>query len=380
MTVTSRNGSYAICSGHAERVPRQPDIVTGQVHQVSTPVAIDASRVTAWLCEHVGGLRPPLRYLLVAGGRSNLTYRVEDAEGRAIVLRRPPVSHVLPTAHDMAREYRIIRALASTEVPVPRALGLCEDEGVNGAAFYAMSFVDGLVLRDAGAGQADFSDLSARRATGEQLVDVLASLHAVDVDAVGLGDLAKREGYVERQLRRWSAQFEQTKGAGVVAPGAVEAVGAALAGRIPPQRRMGIVHGDFRLDNAVILPDGSVAAVLDWELCTLGDPMADVGTFLVYWTPPDEGAPILGRTPASTLEGFLKGPALLERYATTSGADVSDVTFFMAFGYWRLACILQGVYARYRAGARGGEPEGVEELPSTVARLASLATATLQAS
>lgn len=343
----------------------------------TTPVGIRSAAVTAWLCEHVEGLRPPLHFLLVAGGRSNLTYRVEDAEGRAVALRRPPVSHVLPTAHDMAREHRIIRALSPTPVPVPLPLGLCEDEAVNGAPFYVMSFVDGLVLRDAATADAVFADASARRAAGEGLADTLAALHAVDVDEVGLGDLAKREGYIERQLRRWSAQFDQTKEAGVAEPGAVEAVGATLAARIPVQRRAAIVHGDFRLDNAVLRPDGTVAAVLDWELCTLGDPMADVGTFLDYWATPDEGEPILGRMPASTLPGFPTAPELLERYARTSGADVSEVRYFMAFGYWRLACILQGVYARYRAGARAGDPDSVERFPATVARLAALATATL---
>ncbi len=346
--------------------------------RTGAPVGIRPTEVTAWVDRHVGGLRPPLRFALVAGGRSNLTYRVEDTNGRAVALRRPPVSHVLPTAHDMAREHRILRALHPTPVPVPEPLGLCEDDDVTGAPFYVMSYVDGLVLRDAASADALFGDLSARRAAGEHLADTLAALHAVDVDAVGLGDLAKREGYIERQLRRWRAQFEQTKEAGVTQPGAVEAVGNALAARVPTEQRLGVVHGDFRLDNTVLCNDGSVAAVLDWELCTLGDPMADVGTFLDYWSMPADGEPILGRAPASALAGFPSQDEVLDRYARTSGQDVSDVGYFMAFGYWRLACILQGVYARYRAGAGAGDPDSVEHFPATVARLAHLAAATLE--
>lgn len=343
----------------------------------SAPVGIHLAEATAWIDEHVGEMRPPLRFDLVAGGRSNLTYRVEDADGHAIALRRPPVSHVLPTAHDMAREHRILRALFPTAVAVPEPLGLCEDDQVTGAPFYVMSFVEGLVLRDAASADGWFPDGTARRSAGEHLADTLAALHAVDVDAVGLGDLAKREGYVERQVRRWRSQFEQTKAAGVVQPGAVEAVGSTLAARVPAEQRLSVVHGDFRLDNTVLRPDGEIAAVLDWELCTLGDPMADVGTFLDYWTTPADGEPILGRAPASSLPGFPSADEVLERYARTSGADVSDVAYFMAFGYWRLACILQGVYARYRAGAGAGDPDSVERFPATVARLADLAAATL---
>jgi len=342
------------------------------------PVGIRPTEVAAWIDGHVGGLRPPLRFSLVAGGRSNLTFRVEDMNGRALALRRPPVSHVLPTAHDMTREHRILGALFPTPVPVPEPLALCEDATVTGAPFYVMSFVDGLVLRDAASADTSFVDATARRTAGEQLADTLAALHAVDVDAVGLGDLAKRTGYIERQLRRWHAQFEQTKDAGVARPGAVEAVGRALAARVPPEQRLCVVHGDFRLDNTVLHSDGSVAAVLDWELCTLGDPMADVGTFLDYWTLPDDGEPILGRQPASGLPGFPSVDEILDRYARSSGVDVSEVGFFMAFGYWRLACILQGVYARYRAGAGAGDPESVERFPSTVVRLADLAAATLE--
>jgi aminoglycoside phosphotransferase (APT) family kinase protein len=341
------------------------------------PPGIDPEAVTAWISDALPGIVPPLRFELVAGGRSNLTYRVEDATGRRLALRRPPVSHVLPTAHDMAREHRILGALWPTPVPVPEPLASCEDETVTGAAFYVMGFVDGLVLRDADVAESTFEDPASRRAAGLALADTLATLHRVDPDAVGLGTLARREGYVERQLRRWREQVAQSAAAGGAALERLARVGEALAARVPPQRASVIVHGDFRLDNAVVRPDGTVAAVLDWELATLGDPMADVGTFLDYWALPDDGEPVLGKLPASALPGFPSREELLERYAANSGRDVSTVAYFMAFGYWRLACILQGVYARYVGGAAGGDPESVEALPATAARLAELGATTL---
>ncbi|HLW45402.1 MAG TPA: phosphotransferase family protein [Acidimicrobiales bacterium] len=349
----------------------------GRSSDVPAPIGIDVDGVTSWFAAHVPGVQPPLGFTLVAGGRSNLTYRVDGAAGAAVALRRPPVSHVLPTAHDMAREHRILTALAPTAVPVPVPLGLCEDPLVTGAPFYVMSFVDGLVLRDAESGGPLLPDHEARHAAGVGLVDTLAALHSLEPGDVGLGDLGKREGYIERQLRRWGSQFAESAAAGVAVPGLVERVGAELAARVPEQHRTTIVHGDFRIDNAVLRPDGTVAAVLDWELCTLGDPMADVGTFLDYWALPADGEPVLGRVPASALAGFPTVDELRDRYASSSGTDASNVGYFMAFGYWRLACILQGVYARYVGGAKAGDPDSVEHFPATVARLAELAAATL---
>ena len=174
----------------------------GATDEGSAPEGIDAAGVTGWFVRHAPDVAPPLRFELIAGGHSNLTYRVDDAAGRSWVLRRPPLGQVLATAHDMAREHRIISALAPTSIPVAPTIGLCEDAGVNGAPFYVMDFVDGLVIRDAAG--AERLDLDARRRASESLIDVLAAIHAVDVDAVGLGDLGRREGYVERQLTRWT--------------------------------------------------------------------------------------------------------------------------------------------------------------------------------
>jgi aminoglycoside phosphotransferase (APT) family kinase protein len=335
------------------------------------PKGIDPGPVTSWFEEHAPGVTPPLRFELIAGGRSNLTDRVTDAAGNAWVLRRPPLGQVLATAHDMGREHRIIAALAGTDVPVAGAVGLCTDESVNGAPFYVMDFVEGLVARDAAA--ASRLDLDARARAGEQIADVLARIHAVDPDEVGLGDLGRKEGYVERQLKRWHGQWERSKTRDLPV---VDEVHAALAARVPEQGPAAIVHGDYRLDNCLLAVDGTVAAVLDWELCTLGDPLADVGLLLVYWTDRDDAHPALIEAP-TTLDGFPSRAEVVRRYAETSGREVGDVDYFVALGYWKLACILEGVYARYRGGVMG-DTGGYEGFAAQVEILARAAQSTVE--
>jgi aminoglycoside phosphotransferase (APT) family kinase protein len=334
------------------------------------PEGIDAGNVTEWFVAHATGVVPPLSFRLIAGGRSNLTYRVDDRAGHTWVLRRPPLGHVLPTAHDMGREHRIISALAPTDVPVPGVVGLCEDEAVNGAAFYVMEFVEGAILRDRATAEA--LDHDGRVRAGHQIADVLARIHAVDPDAVGLGELGRKEAYVERQLRRWHRQWEGSKTRDLPV---VDEVHGALAERVPEQGPAAIVHGDYRLDNCLVAPDGTIAAVLDWELCTLGDPLADVGLLLVYWSERDDGYTALGES-ATGLDGFPTRAELSARYAERSGRDLSDVDYYVAFGYWKLACILEGVYARYRAGVMG-EASGFEGFGQQVELLAQAAHRTL---
>ena len=338
---------------------------------------IAAGPVARWFSQNVVGSAPPLSFSLIAGGRSNLTYRVTDGAGHVYALRRPPLSHVLPTAHDMSREYRVITALGPTDVPVPDTYGLCQDPEVNGQPFYVMEFVDGHIVRDARGAQDDLDEASRRRA-GESLADTLAALHAVDVDAVGLGDFAKRDGYVERQLRRWFEQFRNSQVDGLDTATVVGAVHDRLAAGIPAQAGTSIVHGDYRLDNTVLGPDGSVRAVLDWEICTLGDPLADVGLLMVYWTDPGDEAALLGVTP-TTVPGFPDRAAMRARYAAASGRDLSDLDFYVAFGYWKLACIIQGVYARYVGGAAAGDRSSVDEFGNSVVRLAEMAQRALDA-
>jgi aminoglycoside phosphotransferase (APT) family kinase protein len=278
----------------------------------------------------------------------------------------------------MSREYRVITALGPTPVPVPRTYGLCTDEAVNGAPFYVMEFVDGHILRTARQAEAAL-DAPTRRRAGLGLVATLAQLHAVDVDAVGLGDLSRHDGYIARQLRRWTEQYRQAQVDGVDQGGAVERVGEALAERIPEQVGTSIVHGDYRLDNTVIDDQGTVRAILDWEICTLGDPLADLGTLMCYWTDPDDEVVALLDGTAVTAPGFPRRTELAAHYAEVSGRDVSNINYYWAFALWRLACILQGVYARYVAGAGSGDTNSVEEFPDHVGRLAELAATRLAA-
>jgi aminoglycoside phosphotransferase (APT) family kinase protein len=327
---------------------------------------VDAEAVTRWFGVHVPAAEPPLTFDLIAGGRSNLTYTVTDGQHRRWVLRRPPLGQVLATAHDMGREHGIISALADTDVPVPATWGLSADDSVNGAPFYVMDFVDGTVVRSAD----DARRLSPERRdrAGRSLVDVLARIHAVDVDAVGLGDLGRREGYIDRQLRRWHGQWEKSKTRELPV---IDGVHAALESAVPEQGPATIVHGDYRLDNCMIDDEGAVAAVLDWELCTLGDPLADLGLLLVYWAEPDDEITIAEAPTA--VGGFGSRDDVVSRYRAASGRPVDDVDYYMAFGYWKLACIVEGVYARYAGGAMGGDGEGADAFATQVEVLATAA-------
>ncbi len=339
-------------------------------------IGINADNVTAWMVGNVGAVGP-LTFELIAGGRSNLTYRVTDATGKLFALRRPPTSHVLPTAHDMVREYTIIKALHPQGIPVATPLGLCTDEAVNERPFYVMEFVEGAILRDRKDAENAF-DVTTRASIGANLASTLVRLHEVDINEAGLSDLARHDGYIERQLKRWRTQFDQMQVEGYGHGGLVEAVGAQLAASIPTQQRVSIVHGDYRLDNTVLDENGRVKAILDWEICTLGDPMADLGLLLVYWSErSDASAALLGAAP-TTADGFIGRAGVLEAYAKHTSLDVSHVSYYQAFGYWKLACILQGVFARYSAGATAGDTGSVSEFPTHITMLAELAKQTLE--
>jgi aminoglycoside phosphotransferase (APT) family kinase protein len=345
-----------------------------------TPPGIDSDKVSAWFKDNISGSEPPLVFMLVAGGRSNLTFEVTDALNHRYVLRRPPTGHLLPTAHDMKREYRIISALGPAGIPAPPALGLCDDETVNGAPFYVMGFVDGIIARTAEIAEHNLN-VDARRRVGESLIDTLAQIHSVDPAGVGLGDLGRTEGYIARQLKRWYANYRaanESRGGNALAD--VVEVHDFLSAHIPEQGPAAIVHGDYRLDNCIVSSEGEVLAVLDWELCTLGDPMADVGQLLVYWPEPGERS-VLGASP-TTADGFITREEVARRYAAASGRDLSEIDFYTAFAYWKLACILEGVYARYVGGAMGNDGFDFSGYPESIAWLggqARAATASLGA-
>lgn len=333
---------------------------------------IDQASVSRWLVENIPHAAPPFSFDLLTGGRSNLTFCITDGEGRRFVLRRPPVGSGLATAHDVAREHRIISAMSGTAVPVPQCLGLCTDKSVNGADFYVMAFVEGMILDDPR--DAASMALPVRRKMSEDIIDVLADLHAIDVDDVGLGNLARREGYIERQVSRWSAQWEASKTLELTA---VDEVARYLKANVPVQQGVAIAHGDYRFGNCLAdVTQGRINAVLDWELCTLGDPLADVGYLGVWWSDKaDASHPNVDVTQAG---GFLTYEELVQRYALRTGRDVSQVNFYVAFGNWRLAVINAGVYARYASGVMGERP-AQDELDSIQRRTMFLAERALAA-
>lgn len=318
-----------------------------------TEQPINAANVTAWLADRTE-IEPPLTFELIAGGRSNMTFTVTDASGRRFVLRRPPLGPLLPSAHDMAREHRLMHALRDTDVPVPEMIGLCQDPAVNERDFYMMHFVDGVVVRDVEIGRT--IDEASRHAMSEHLIDTLIALHRVDIDEVGLGDLAKRSGYIERQLKRWSGQWESSKTRELPM---IDAVANALRDRQPEPNPTTIAHGDYRLSNCMMDPTGPVTAVLDWELCTLGEPMADLGQLLGYWHDPSDPDP-KNDSETTGLPGFMTQDELAERYATAMGADLETINYYRAFAAWRLACIGEGVYARYLGGQQGSQDEEID--------------------
>jgi aminoglycoside phosphotransferase (APT) family kinase protein len=330
-----------------------------------TDEAIDQPNLEAWFSEHVGGAAPPLAFERISGGRSNLTFAVADHAGTRWALRRPPLGKRLASAHDMAREHRIISALQGTDVPVPPVVGLCEDESVNGAPFFVMEFVDGPILRSRTEAEQRF-DEAQRRPIGERVVDTLVAIHAIDPDRVGLGDLGRRQDYVARQLRRWQGQWEKSKTHEVPL---IDDVHRRLSECIPEQGPATIVHGDYRLDNMILSDAGEVAAVVDWELCTLGDPLADVGMLIVYWSEAGDELMPLFEAP-TTAPGFPTREEIRERYAERSGRDLSEIDFYVALACWKLAIILQGVYARYTAGQYGKPDEGIDEFAKNVEKLA----------
>jgi len=331
------------------------------------PAGIDGPAVTAWYADHVPDAVAPLGFDRVAGGHSCLTYVVTDAAGVRTVLRRPPIGHVLATAHDVAREHRIMHALRDTGVPVPHMIGLCEDPAVNEAPFYVMAHVAGPVLHTVEDAEALGDDATRRRA-GESLIDALVALHAVDPDHVGLGDLSKRSGYVARQLTRWSRQWEASRSRDV--PG-MDRMHEWLLEHQPAETPPRIVHGDFRLGNAIHAPDGSIAAMLDWELCALGEPLADVSYLLRSWGDVSPN----GDRSTSCATGFPTKDEMLARYEAGSGRPLEDLTFWTVFHSFRSAAIVDGVYRRYIDGKMANATEDPARYAMQVDALVAAGTA-----
>lgn len=337
-------------------------------------VSLPIERLTDWLGRQGLILESPVRVELISGGRSNLTFGLVDATGKKVVLRRPPTDGVLETAHDMGREWRFISALSPTDVPVAQPLAFGDAGEVLDCPFYVMSYVEGVVPHDARS--AGVLSPSTRRAAAAGLIDTMVALHALDVDAVGLGTAAKREDYIGRQIRRWNRQWESSTCTDITV---IRAAFERLQALVPPQSRTGIVHGDFRLGNMICGKDGRIRAVLDWELATLGDPLADLGWLLSSWVEADEvpGRPS-GEASPSVLPGFPSRAWLLHRYEQRSGADVSSINFYLAFSHWRSACISAGVLTRYEAGVMGDDGFDTRNMRQAVASRAESALELLE--
>ncbi len=318
-----------------------------------TDDAVPAGPLTAWLREHAPEVAVgdgPVRVERISGGHSNLTYRLTDAAGTAFALRRPPTGMVLATAHDMSREWRFISALAPVGLPVAPPVAFCPDEDVIGAEFYVMRFVEGDVLGDGASGHR-LAEGDPRRTAGLDTAEVLAALHAVDPDQVGLSDLRRDGSYLERQLRRWHRQVHASAVEDLAVVDAAHDKLVARAATLPPSD-VRIAHGDYRPGNLAYGPDGRVRAIFDWELATLGDPLADLGWLLASWGRPDDPAPPTIEGP-NQAGGYPDGGELAARYAERSGRDLSDLDFYVAFARWRSSCIGAGVHSRYVGGVMG---------------------------
>jgi aminoglycoside phosphotransferase (APT) family kinase protein len=334
----------------------------------------DPSVVGPYMAARWGEVWSRCRVSLVGGGKSNLTYLI-TADGKEMILRRPPLGHVLPTAHDMAREFRVLDALRATDVPVPHALHLCTDDSVLGSPFYLMERCHGHVVRtDLPPGFADRRE--SRRRMAEALVDNLVRLHAVDWRAVGLGDFGRPEGFMTRQIRRWAQQWERSQTRDLPE---IEQLIAELRKELPPSPPATIVHGDYRLDNAMFDVDdpGRIVAILDWEMATIGDPLADLGLLCVYWVQEgDEKRPeALRGITATALQGFPTRREIVERYARLSDRDLRHLPFYCAFGFFKLAVILEGIHARFLQGKTRGD--GFEAVGERVVPLVELGLETL---
>lgn len=337
---------------------------------------VDPAALTRWLAAEVPEVATgagPVRVERISGGHSNLTFRVVDDAGAVFALRRPPTGGVLATAHDMSREWRFLTALAPTPVPVAGPVAYCDDTAVLGAGFYLMRFVDGVVPGDRAAGE-DIPE-PVRRACGLDAAEVLAALHAVDPDGVGLGDLQRPGSYLERQLRRWRRQAQASA---IPDLSVLDAAHALLVERMPETGHpVRIAHGDYRPGN-LSFAGGQVAAIFDWELATLGEPLADLGWLLASWERPRDVRPAITSGPTAA-PGWPERDEVATRYAERSGRSLEHLPYFVAFAYWRCACIGAGVYTRYREGNMGSGAETGAALEDRGRRVIADAEAALAA-
>ncbi len=317
---------------------------------------VEVDALQRWLSANAPEISTPVRLELVSAGRSNLTYLLEDTRGQRYVLRRPPAGTLVASAHDVGREYRIISSLGDSALPLPQTVAECSDPGVIGAPFFVMRFVPGTIVTDPVTARSLRADV--RQHVGKALATTLALLHAVDLEQVGLSDLRRRHGYVERQLSRWGKQLDGEE-SGDGSP--LRGLGKRLGERVPLAQREVLLHGDFKLENMILAANGDVAAVLDWELASVGDPLADLGWLMIWWVQPGEDLPWITPRPTSA-GGFADRASLAAEYAGATGIDVTGISYYMAFSYWRLSCINVGTRRRFLAGEMGAKTIDIDAL------------------
>lgn len=320
----------------------------------------DRVAVERWLAENIDALAGPFGWERLEGGHSNLTFRLTGSDGGRGVIRRPPLGELLPKAHDMKREFTVISGLGGTEVPVATALGICEDTSVTGAIFYVMSEVSGRAMYTA-EDVDEWLDMKARKNVGTALIETLAALHQLEPDEVGLDQLARHDGYVARQLRTWYGSWRVSSEAAEYDDPRIHSLHDQLLERIPDQGPARLVHGDYGLHNCMVNSDGTMAAVLDWEIATLGDPMADFAYALNGWSDPDDTIRV-SHEAATTAPGFQRRNELAELYASITGRSLAELDYYRAFNYFKTACILHGVYARYKLGKKSSDGIDLEAM------------------
>lgn len=338
------------------------------------PLPLDA--LTPWLAAHISDIdaSTALTATLLAGGRSNLTYRVTDVTGCSWAVRRPPLGHVMPSAHDLTREFTVLTGLGRGAYPVPPVRALCDDTSVIGVPFLVMDFIDGPVIAD----RADADALSAAQADQvcSLLVDCLARLHAEDAEALGLASFGRPRGYLPRQVRRWGEQWQLSKTRDLSAMDTIAAWLTERVATIPEDLPWSIVHGDFRLDNVILSPDVSeIRAVLDWEMSTLGDPIADLAVALVYWTEQADG--LRAQVPVAQYltagPGFWSRQQIVDTYADLTGRDLAHLPFCLVLACYKLAVIMESLNFRNRLGMQlGRASEPGEDTGAAVVALANL--------
>ncbi len=340
------------------------------------PEGYNVAEVEKWVESHVDQLSPPFRWVRLEGGHSNLTYRIEDKNGQKAVIRRPPLGQLLPKAHDMGREWAIISALGKTSVPVAPALGFCPGPEVTGAHFYIMGLVGGRALYSA-EDTLGWVPEDKRKELAESFITVLANLHSLDPDSIGLEGLGKKENYIGRQLKTWYRSWNSSVEAAQYDDSRLHEMQRFLSANIPEQGPARVVHGDYGLHNCLVGSNSRISAVLDWEISTLGDPLADLAYALNQWALPEDDTP--GRDNAATaLPGFPSREALATLYADKTGRDLSLLNFYAAFNWCKSAMIIHGVFARYREGKKATDGVDMEDLRERIGRCIDLAEVALK--